>query len=156
MTAHICCTQDGSENAIQRFTDWWLFDNQTPNCSEGWRTVDRWSRACRATVTYPASGFGLTRIVADTIITEHYGSRGYTGNMERFYLAAHWGNLCWESYSATTPAGAGPVIEPAASGAPAPPAATPIVFRRMRTNLIATDGSLSVDGYGWPPAGFAP
>jgi len=154
-TARICCTQDGSQNTIQRFADWWLFDNQTPNCSEGWRSVNQWSRACRATVAYPASGFGLTQIITDTIISEHYSRRGYSGNMERFYLAADWGNLCWEAYSATTPAGA-TASEPAASGAPASPIDTPLVARRMRTNLIATDGSLSVDAYGWPPLGFAP
>jgi hypothetical protein len=154
-TARICCTQDGSRNAIQRFADWWLFDNRTPNCSDGWRTVDQWSRACRATVTYPARGFGLTQIVADTIVSEHYSRRGYSGNMERFYLAADWGNLCWEAYSAATPADA-TASEPAAFGAPASPINTPLVSRRMRTNLIATDGSLSVDAYGWPPAGFAP
>src|SRR5712691_9015724 len=55
-TVSICCTQDGGTPRVQHFEMWGLFNNVTKACSEGWTEIDRLDRACRAMVTYPASG----------------------------------------------------------------------------------------------------
>lgn len=157
----ICCTQDGGKpGVIQRFANWWLLDDRTP--SGAWRQGDKLGRARRETVTFPASGYGLTEIAADTIVSEHYDRQNLGGKMERFYLAAGWGRLLWQAWSPPNP------LFPPASDLAArcpgvswdgPPPEHPdwiLQDCRLSTNLVPADGSMSVDAYGWPPPGFAP
>lgn len=162
-TVSIVATQDeGKPGVLQRFTNWGLYDNTVPLCGDGWGAVGSHGRACRATVTYPASGGGLTEIVADTIIGEHYSKPGYTGNMERFYLSKGWGRLEWQAWG---PPGAHTVSTNLDTRCPAisfdgPPDVQPTYIMydcRQVTHLIATASPLkSVRDFGWPPEGFAP
>lgn len=152
-TVSICCTQDGGQPGIQRFPSWSLYNAFTIACSQGWTAVDAYTRACEATVTYPASGYGISQIIADTIVSEHYGAPGYSGDFERFYMARGWGRLCWTAHSAGAPRdGMAP-----SCGDGAPAAATAARDRRLITNLVPMTAPLaSVDDYGWPPDGFTP
>ena len=153
-TVSIVATQDGSQPGIGRFTGWALFDNTTVPCSQGWTPISQ-GRACRATVTYPASGSGLSQIVADSIVSEHYSGPNYTGDMERFYMAAGWGRLCWLAVPAAAHA---PRPGMAAScGTGDPPLSGTAADRRLTTNLIAETPPLaSVVDFGWPPPGWTP
>ena len=153
-TVSIVATQDeGKPGVLQRFTNWGLYNNTTPLCGDGWGAVGSRGRACRATVTYPASGGGLAEIVAETIISEHYSKPGYAGNMERFHMAKGWGRLCWEAYNDTAPRGG----MPSTCGTGAPAVEREAVDRRRITNLIAMTPPLrSVADFGWPGPGFVP
>ena len=149
----IVATQDGGTPGIQRFLVWGLFNDQTVSCDQGWTAVDLFDRACRATVTYPASGYGLTSITADTVVSEHYSGLGYTGEMERFYMAAGWGRLCWSAHNTAAPRGG--MAPSCGTGDPAP--SMPASDRRLITSLVPNAGLIqTLDDYGWPPAGFAP
>ncbi len=156
----ICCTQDGGKPGVmQRFTDWWLFDDQTP--TGAWRQYDAKSRARRETVAFPASGYDATQLTVDTIVSEHYDNVGLDGKMERFYMVAGWGRLLWQAWWPPSPF---PPPSDLAARCPGvswdgPPAEHPdwhLQDCRLTTNLVPADGSMSVDGFGWPPAGFSP
>lgn len=154
-TVSIVATQDeGKPGVLQRFTNWGLYNNTIPLCGNGWGAVGSRGRACRATVTYPASGGGFTEIVADTIISEHYSKTGYTGNMERFFMAKGFGRNCWEAYSDTGVPRSG---MPSTCGTGAPAVEREAVDRRRITNFLAMTPPLKrVVDFGWPPEGFVP
>ncbi len=152
-TVSITATQDGGTPGIQRFAIWGLFNDQTVDCAQGWTPIDLLDRACHTTMTFPASGYGLTQIVADTIVSEHWSGLGYTGDLERFYLAKGWGRLCWSAHNANPPrTGMAP-----SCGAGDPVPASAASDRRLITNLIPNAGLIqSIADYGWPPPGFTP
>ncbi len=141
-TVRIAATQDGGTTGIQRFADWWLFDSRTPNCTAGWSTSDLLSRACRTVVTYPHLG------PVDTVVSEHYSLPGDLGDLERTYLAAGYGRLCWEAYSARAPRGG---MAPSC-GTGAPEVGRAASDRRLVDNLVPADPA----PFGWPPVGFMP
>ena len=159
----ICCTQDGGKpGVIQRFADWWLFDDRTP--AGAWRQGHPKSRARRETVTFPASGYGLASITADTIISEHYDWLNLDGKMERIYLGAGWGRLLWQAWVPPAVTAIQPPPSDLAARCPSvswdgPPPERPdwvLYDCRLVTNLVAEDGSMSVSIFGWPPPGFIP
>jgi hypothetical protein len=142
-TVWIDATQDGGTPGIQRFgTGWGLFDNKVTLCSIGWTPVGALGRACRAMVSYPVIGD------VATIISEHWSGLNQTGDMERFYMAADWGRLCWESYGAGPPRGG--MAPSCGVGAPDPG----MVARDRRLVVTPVDGPPA--GSGWPPVGFTP
>jgi hypothetical protein len=146
-TVYITATQDGGKPGIQRFGRLWpLFNNKTIPCSEGWTTVDFETRACRVTVTYPATGYGLTQIVAASVIVDH----GLI-DVERSYLASGWGRLCWESVNPSPPRAG--MADSCGSGAP--DIGPPVSDRRRSTALIA-EPEPHMSDFGWPPDGFIP
>lgn len=163
--AWICCTQDGSKPGITRFDGiwaWWLFDQHV--AVGRWRTgaVGNRARARRETIAFPATGFGLREIVADTVISEMYYGVDHDGvGMERFYMGRGWGRLAWQAWSAPGVRQPTPDIAERCPAFPwsGPPDIHPdwaLVDCRVVTNLVPADGSLSVAAYGWPPAGFLP
>lgn len=159
-----CCTQDGGKpGVLQRFGDlWWLFDDHVDVGK--WRSgaLENRARARRETIAFPASGFGVSQIVADTIISEMYYGKNHGGTgMERFYLGHGWGRLAWQAWAA--PGTRLPAPDLAArcpafawSGPPDVHFDWVMVDCRLVTNLVPADGNLSVVDYGWPPIGFRP
>ena len=111
--------------------------------------------------TPPRKRRGLTEIVADTIIGEHYSKPGYTGTWSAFTIK-RLGRLEWQAWG---PPGAHTVSTNLDTRCPAisfdgPPDVQPTYIMydcRQVTHLIATASPLkSVRDFGWPPEGFAP
>jgi hypothetical protein len=136
--ASIVTTQDGGTPSIQTFPIPWTIAANAADCSQGWTTWDSFNRGCVATITYPASGFGLTSITAQTLISEH-GDPSI--QVERIFMAKGWGRLLWQAWRPSgTPVD--PARFPGVSGT-VPPGAGVLVDVRLVTNLVPADGALS-------------
>lgn len=153
----IIATQDGSQAGVQRFSNWWLYNDRVK--SGEWLMGDDFiSRARKEIVVYPANGYGVDEIKAETIISEHYDLPGFKGKLERFYMGKNWGRLMWQRWEPKTR----PVPGDLAARCPktnwdGPSDINPdwVMYDcRLVTRLVKVDGSMSVDGFGWPGDGF--
>jgi hypothetical protein len=136
--AAIVATQDGGTPGVQVFPIPWVVAANAADCAQGWTTWDSFNRGCVTTITYPATGFGLTSITAQTIVSEH-GDPGVA--VERIFQARGWGRLLWQAWRPTgTPVD--PARWPGVTGTVPPPPGV-LLDVRLNTNLVLAPGTLT-------------
>jgi len=182
-TVRIAATQDGGKiGVLQGFygascggTGWIAFGNDAP--TGDWATlVARLNirpvpSACPATlnaaftryrleaVAFPfIIGSSRTTITLPTIISEHYDAATIdrASAMERTFWTHGAGRTLWESWTTGTPAGVDLATRcPGTIWSVAPAPGWLLSDCRHSTNIVATDGALTGDSYGYPPARVA-
>jgi len=182
-TARASATEDGGQmGVIQGFygagcggTGWILFRNDAPTgrwaelvahlkgepigsaCSAKSNAYTRY-RLEQVELPFIIDG-ARTTLTLPTIISEHYNAAtlARASALERTYLAKGVGRVIWEAWS-KHPATATNLAErcPGAAWSVAPAPGWYLNDCRTATNVVAADGSMSGDAYGWPGPGFAP
>jgi hypothetical protein len=182
-TVRIAATEDGGKiGVLQGFygascggTGWIAFRNDAP--TGRWATLvaqlnirpvpsacpgklnAAFTRYRLERVAFPfIIGGNRTTITLSTIIGEHYNaaSIAQASAMERTFWTQGAGRTLWESWTTGTPAGADLATHcPGTTWSVAPAPGWALSDCRNSTNIVATDGSLTGDSYGYPPAGLA-
>ncbi len=182
-TARISFTQNGDGHggtlagywigAACGGTGWLLFDDQAP--TGGWASrlallagaadpgacpplnpaYTQW-RAETADVPFIVDGSPQT-VMLPIVVSEHYAglTADKASSMERFVMAKGWGRVLWEAWG-KTPAGNVWACPGLATWSDPPGPGWYLQDRRCLTKLVATDGALTGDMFGWPPPGFVP
>jgi len=94
-----------------------------------------------------------------TVISEHFNAASIerASHMERSFFARGAGRIIWESWTRGAPTGADLATRCPGSDWSGPPASGwRLSDCRTATNLVADNGGLSGEGYGWPPLAPAP
>ena len=180
-TVRIAATEDGGQmGVVQGFygqgcggTGWVLFRNDAP--------TGRWAElvahlkgeplgsACSArssaytryrleTVALPFIIQGAPRtLTLPTVISEHFNAASLqrSSAMERSFMVQGVGRAIWEAWTKGPPAGRNLADRcPATAWSVAPAPGWTLSDCRVSTNLVAADGAMSGDGYGWPRPGL--
>ncbi|MBV9859947.1 MAG: hypothetical protein JO038_07585 [Alphaproteobacteria bacterium] len=176
-TVRIAQTQDGGTPGMQYFvgpncggTGWIAFrtdaptgryaalvatlsDRPDPNACPR-RLAKAYTRYRLETIALPfIIGDARRDLTAPTVISEHYDRDTVerATAMERTYFAQGWGLVRWEAWTASGRAGSGLDRRcPPLAYSEAPAAGWRLADCRIWTNIAPADGSLSVDGVGWP------
>ena len=165
-------TQDGGYPGMQYFvgpacgaTGWIAFRNDAPNsvvatlsdqpapsiCPGGFSSA--WTRYYTATAALPFVVFGAPQTVTVPVVVSDHCNSGDPATctaLERTFFGLGWGRLYWAAW------GPAPATIDLSARCPAIPLDTPpfpnwhLQDCRLTTNIITADGSLSIDGYGWP------
>lgn len=178
-TVRIAATQDGGKPYLQGFygagcggTGWVIFRNDAPTGQ--WASlVARLSGgeipgACAADVpaftryrleqvTVPFLIDGQRQdITLPTIVSEHFNnvSIDKATALERSFFAAGYGRLIWEAWTTGPATGVNLADRCPGTAFSTPPApGWTLSDCRTSTNVQPADGSLTGDGFGWPPQG---
>ena len=100
-------------------------------------------------------GGAVRSIVRPTVIAEHYDRATLAGsrNMERSFFAKGVGRIIWEAWTTGKPASTDLAARcPGTTWSTPPAAGWALSDCRYATNLVAGDGAMSGERFGWPPA----
>lgn len=176
-TVRIALTQDGGTPYLQGFhgagcggTGWVVFRDDAPTgrwaslvarlgggrasgpCATGASALTRY-RLERVSAPWIVSGRRID-IALPTVISEHYdrGALAASRAMERSFFARGVGRIIWEAWTRAAPASHDTDLRCPGTAWSTPPApGWRLSDCRYATNLVATDGSMSGERFGWPP-----
>ena len=181
-TVRIALTQDGGKPYVQAFhgrrcggTGWVAFRDDAP--TGRWASLvahlsdEPVASLCMAfssaltryrleTVAAPWIVAGERRTIAKpTVIAEHYdrATLAASRNMERSFFAKGVGRIIWEAWTMGKPTGNGLAARcPLTAWSAAPAVGWVLSDCRYATNLVADDGAMSGERFGWPPTMTGP